>query len=530
MGSAWSRLQQIVRSAPNAADVDGEVDVAQEAENGRGRRSDRPAASPPNVFFGSHFLMGGERYDLCKPGAFLFGENWDLELLGNKPVQFPYTRHPVADPVQTLNSLINVRRDSVKLNKFEESDGTESRVAYRLEFILDCDCDCYVQIHFLAKEIVSGNTVQIALRHSNIRSSEKFYFQTGASQLFDKFIFYPEDYDISMLRYESGQFFPVVIEVRTTEYGLQEQVQTTLASVEQSTDYSQILVLKPLKQKLIVDGVTYLLQEIFGIENKDYDSSAIDENGSECIICMSDVRDTVILPCRHLCICNGCAETLRYKLNNCPICRSPFRALLQLKTMRVVTLASVTDAPGLNHHNKAQTKYETSTLVEALNGPVNHVPSCVSPMSTATTGDAVTTVHVPTDSLSAECSSNLRNSMNNKSNKPRPAKIQQVLTMKPAAPAESDSFEDIEMQTASSFKNQSVSTEEEAENEDPVKMDSVQVECPEVDKDSKESEKTRKRSDSETSLSHKANSKDATEAVSHATLVVVESVDLQTSI
>lgn len=33
------------------------------------------------------------------------------------------------------------------------------------------------------------------------------------------------------------------------------------------------------------------------------------------------MRDTLILPCRHLCLCNACADTLRYQANNCPICR-----------------------------------------------------------------------------------------------------------------------------------------------------------------------------------------------------------------
>ncbi|KAK0397379.1 hypothetical protein QR680_002105 [Steinernema hermaphroditum] len=536
MGSTWSRLRHVARTAPNEPEVDDELDASQEAVGGRGRRSDRSGQTVPNVLFGLHFLMGGERYDLSKPGAFLFGENWDLELLGNKPVQFPYTRHPVADPVQTLNSLINVRRDSVKLNKISDADSTnengeqDCKIAYRLEFILDCDCDCYVQIHFCAKEVVSGNNVQIASRHPTIKSSEKYYFRIGASQLFDRFTFRPEHYDISLLHYESGQFFPVVIEVRTEEYGLPEQVQTTLASVEQSTDHSQILVLKPLKQKLIVDGVTYLLQEIFGIENKDYDCSAVDENGSECIICMSDVRDTVILPCRHLCICNGCAETLRYKLNNCPICRSPFRALLQLKTMRVVTLASINDDSNAAHHNKAQTKYETSTLVEALNGPVNHVPSCVSPMSSATVGDAVTTVNVPSDTLSRDhASSNLRASVG-KANKARSAKIQQVLTMKPTVSSDGENQENIEMQSATLFKQNRTCSDltknEECGEQAPVGVHSVEVECEEP-----EELPPIKRSTSKTSMPHSSctlSCEDTPNA--HATLVVVESVDLQNTI
>ena len=55
---------------------------------------------------------------------------------------------------------------------------------------------------------------------------------------------------------------------------------------------------------------------------------------AECVICMSDMRDTLILPCRHLCLCSTCAESLRYQASNCPICRSPFRALLQIRAMR----------------------------------------------------------------------------------------------------------------------------------------------------------------------------------------------------
>ena len=45
------------------------------------------------------------------------------------------------------------------------------------------------------------------------------------------------------------------------------------------------------------------------------------DNSSECVVCLSDLRDTLILPCRHLCLCNSCADTLRYQASNCPICR-----------------------------------------------------------------------------------------------------------------------------------------------------------------------------------------------------------------
>ncbi|CAI5537561.1 unnamed protein product [Closterium sp. Naga37s-1] len=54
----------------------------------------------------------------------------------------------------------------------------------------------------------------------------------------------------------------------------------------------------------------------------------------ECVVCLEDPRDTLVLPCRHLCLCLHCAKALRFQSNKCPIwyqyplasgyCVSPF--------------------------------------------------------------------------------------------------------------------------------------------------------------------------------------------------------------
>lgn len=63
------------------------------------------------------------------------------------------------------------------------------------------------------------------------------------------------------------EVIPIAIHCVTNE-GPEEmrQSHTTIATVEKIADGTYLL--KALKQKLFVDGLCYLLQEIYGIENK----------------------------------------------------------------------------------------------------------------------------------------------------------------------------------------------------------------------------------------------------------------------
>lgn len=59
---------------------------------------------------------------------------------------------------------------------------------------------------------------------------------------------------------------------------------------------------------------------------------------------MAEAKDTIVLPCRHLCLCHGCADVLRMQGRDqagaaaarqgppkCPICRQVFHSLLHIK-------------------------------------------------------------------------------------------------------------------------------------------------------------------------------------------------------
>ncbi|KAL0961636.1 hypothetical protein UPYG_G00353650 [Umbra pygmaea] len=352
-------------------------------------------------YFASHFIMGGEKFDSTHPEGYLFGENTDLNFLGTRPVAFPYAAPPPQDPVKTLRSLINIRKDTLRLVRCSEdqkipgeSFSGNSRACYNIEFTFDADTQVAITIYYQAAEEFH-NGVPIYLPQDVSLQSETVHFQRGVCQQFclpSHSLNLAEWADDELLFDMDKDVFPMVVQA-TVDEGEDHlgHSHVLLATFEKHVDGSYCV--KPLKQKQVVDGVSYLLQEIYGIENK-YNSQEskvtedeISDNSAECVVCLSDVRDTLILPCRHLCLCNACADTLRYQANCCPICRLPFRALLQIRAMRKkmsplspavfnpVITSQISDSEEHSASEHIPPGFEAVSLLEALNGPLSMSPS-----------------------------------------------------------------------------------------------------------------------------------------------------------
>ncbi len=53
-----------------------------------------------------------------------------------------------------------------------------------------------------------------------------------------------------------------------------------------------------------------------------------------CVVCLSSQRDTVVFPCKHLCLCGTCSVSLSTgsrHMKKCPVCRVHIVCMLQLK-------------------------------------------------------------------------------------------------------------------------------------------------------------------------------------------------------
>ncbi|KAM9773382.1 E3 ubiquitin ligase RNF157 isoform X4 [Syngnathus typhle] len=347
-------------------------------------------------YFASHFIMGGEKFDSTHPEGYLFGENTDLNFLGTRPVAFPYAAPPPQEPVKTLRSLINIRKDTLRLVRCSEDlklpgddEAGKQRACYNVEFTFDADTQVAITIYYQAIEEFH-NGVPVYLPQDSSLQSETVHFKKGVSQQFclpSHTVNLSEWADEELLFDMEREIFPMVVQAVVDESDEHlGHSHILLATFEKHMDGSYCV--KPLKQKQVVDGVSYLLQEIYGIENK-YNSQEskvaddeISDNSAECVVCLSDVRDTLILPCRHLCLCNACADTLRYQANCCPICRLPFRALLQIRAMRKklspltptsfnpVITSQTSDSEEHSASEHIPPGYEAVSLLEALNGPL----------------------------------------------------------------------------------------------------------------------------------------------------------------
>lgn len=95
-----------------------------------------------------------------------------------------------------------------------------------------------------------------------------------------------------------------------------EKVSLMMFVVEMGRDQSLGLT----KRVVVSSRAAYVTKELYG----EHDETTQEE----CVICLSDPKDTALLPCRHLCVCSSCFS----RLELCPVCRAPFTAYLRIPT------------------------------------------------------------------------------------------------------------------------------------------------------------------------------------------------------
>ncbi|KAK9161277.1 hypothetical protein Syun_007618 [Stephania yunnanensis] len=246
----------------------------------------------------------------------------------------PFVDHQSA---KKIRNDVNVQKDSIRV----EVDGENSE-CHVVSFTLDAMVDGSITIFYFAKE---GADHKFSPLYPDAHTPVKLQFQKGLGQK----ILQPSGTGIDLNFFavddlskpSTGEdIFPLVIvaeagsETLLTEEQVNQHPPTSNAQITQAVlekNSAGCFQVKVIKQILSVDGVRYELREIYGIGNSDKESFDDNDPGKECVICMSEPKDTAILPCRHMCICSECAKELRLQTNKCPICRQPIEELIGIK-------------------------------------------------------------------------------------------------------------------------------------------------------------------------------------------------------
>lgn len=244
----------------------------------------------------------------------------------------PYVEHQKA---VTIRNDVNLKKESLRVEKDEENPGR-----FLVSFTFDATVTGSITIMFFAKE---GEDCSLTPTKENMLAPVTVPFEQGLGQKFRQ----PCGTGIDFSMFEESELtkegemeaYPLAVKAEAIPVspsgsadgnpeGVATNSQITKAVFEKEKGEYQVRV---VKQILWVNGIRYELQEIYGIGNSvdnDFDGN---DPGKECVICLSEPRDTTVLPCRHMCMCSGCAKLLRFQTNRCPICRQPVERLLEIK-------------------------------------------------------------------------------------------------------------------------------------------------------------------------------------------------------
>lgn len=69
------------------------------------------------------------------------------------------------------------------------------------------------------------------------------------------------------------------------------------------------------------NNLSFTLEKIYNQDEIEF--NPLENNQTQCIICLDRVSDCILIPCRHMCLCQKCMEDIKKKnqRQGCPLCK-----------------------------------------------------------------------------------------------------------------------------------------------------------------------------------------------------------------
>ncbi|KAJ9180204.1 hypothetical protein P3X46_008480 [Hevea brasiliensis] len=275
-----------------------------------------PSPSPPPTTFPSS-SFNSQNYFMPRPDSFstlTSGRVLHRYASSGPPVALPPRSQAPPPPyvdhnhAKKIKNDVNVHKDNITLVVDEKNLDS-----HLVSFTFDAIVDGSITISYFAKEEVNCRFVPL---YPEIYMPRRIPFKKGLGQKFCQ----PSGTGIDLGFFELDQLskptleedmFPLVIcaEASLPSLFAAAEADQPLPTMSPHAQISQAVLdknneghfqVKIVKQVLWIEGVRYELREIYGFGNSfvsDFDDR---ETGKECVICMTEPKDTAVLPCRHM--------------------------------------------------------------------------------------------------------------------------------------------------------------------------------------------------------------------------------------
>ncbi|KAI9094075.1 hypothetical protein DFS34DRAFT_629853 [Phlyctochytrium arcticum] len=252
-------------------------------------------------------------------------------------------------PATTLLSQLHLRRNTIKLDRPAFGPLNSAHLSFHI------DLSAPARIH---------------INSNNMSMSTPYICQAGLEQ--------DISLSVSLDHFEPNQEYSATIVLDTINEGADETTPlhddflhqrhiTQLKFIDHGSAMEEKgnFEIKVGKQEVTIGNIKYALQEIYGLSP----TSMTSTSDTDCAICLTETRDVAILPCRHMCLCFGCAEAIRMQgrgatagrqvpgVPRCPICRTVIQSLLRITLPETYRRAlSTRSVPSLNRSRQTTTE------------------------------------------------------------------------------------------------------------------------------------------------------------------------------
>jgi len=203
----------------------------------------------------------------------------------------------------------NIRKETIKLVKQEGRDGD----IYNLNFVFSCSFDCVITIYLCSTECRSNDEtsppVYFYTPEYVPERPVSYKFSAGVRQEFPERAFsidFSKFKNEDITSFKEDEYYPIVMTMETdypapvredfkVYHKNKRQAQITYGYFRKNSREEYVFMFN--KQCFLFRNKLFRMEDIYGHEKQEDNTSDVyDDSQKECVICYSNIKDTIVYP------------------------------------------------------------------------------------------------------------------------------------------------------------------------------------------------------------------------------------------